>query len=81
MSVPIVFNTINVNTLDTNAVIAVGQNTQPNWDAHSKNNFGSGMFFGWNLTSHTVNNIVDNDFIDTPISDNDAVSSTQGQAG
>ncbi|WP_085524354.1 spore germination protein [Tuberibacillus sp. Marseille-P3662] len=80
MAVPISFNSINVNTLDTDSSISVGENQQNNWSAHSKNNFGNGMFFGWNVTSNSVNNVYDPDVADIPIHDGDVVSSSQGQA-
>ena len=80
MAYSIVFNTINVNTLDTNATVAVGQKAQSGWNSHAKNNFGNGMLFGINYTTASVNNIVDNDVFDTPINDADAVASPQSQA-
>lgn len=80
MAIPIIFNQINVNTLDTDSTIAVGENQQNDWDAHSKNNFGNGMLFGWNITFNSFNSIFDPDVSDTPIIDSDVTSSGQGQA-
>jgi hypothetical protein len=65
------FNEINVNALDTNATISVGDNSQNGWDTHSKNNFGQGTFYGNNLAPNNKNFISDNDLIDTPINDQD----------
>jgi len=81
VAIPIIFNSINVNTQDTDAAISIGENQQTDWDAHAKNNFGNGMFFGWNITLNSLNYIFDPDVSDTPIIDNDVVPSGQGQAG
>jgi hypothetical protein len=79
MAISINFVSINVNTLDTDATISVGENNQAGWDAHSKNTFGNGMFFGINLTPNNLNVITDNDVIDAPISDQDFKPSLQTQ--
>ena len=79
MTYSIIFNAINVNTLDTNATVSVGENAQSGWNSHAKNNFGNGMLFGINYTVGSVNNIVDNDVFDTPINDPDATLAPQVQ--
>ncbi|MEW9699904.1 spore germination protein [Paenibacillus sp. SI8] len=67
----IVFNMINVNSINTNASIGIGENAQSSWDSHSKNNYGTGQFIGNTISSNIVNLICDNDFIDAPINDQD----------
>lgn len=79
MAVPIVFNSINVNALNINASISVGQNTQTNWDSHQKRNIGNGLFFGINYSLNTFNYIFDPDGFDALINDPDIVSSGQNQ--
>jgi hypothetical protein len=80
LAVTINFISINVNTLDTDATISVGENNQGGWDAHSKNTFGSGMFFGNTFNSYNLNVIPDNDIIDAPINDQDIKPSVQNQS-
>ncbi|MCY9659435.1 spore germination protein [Paenibacillus chondroitinus] len=67
----IVFNMINVNSQHRNASIGIGENAQSSWDSHSKNNFGSGEWIGYSITTNVFNVINDNDFIDSPINDQD----------
>jgi hypothetical protein len=80
LAVTINFISINVNTLDTDATISIGENNQAGWDAHSKNTFGNGMFFGNNLSYNNLNVIPDNDVIDAPINDQDFKPSAQNQS-
>ncbi|MBM7624456.1 hypothetical protein [Sporohalobacter salinus] len=79
MSVNIVYNTINVNSISTNSPIAMGENAQPDWDTHSKVNEGSGGITGVGLIVGAINLIVDDDVVDTPISDSDFVPSSVDQ--
>ncbi|MDC3413712.1 hypothetical protein [Terrihalobacillus insolitus] len=81
MTYSILFDSVNVNTQDTNATITVGENVQSGWNAHSKNNFGNGMLFGWNYTIHSRNYVMDSDTTDTIISDNEFDATNQGQVG
>ncbi|MFD0697858.1 spore germination protein [Paenibacillus sp. GCM10027628] len=67
----IVFNMINVNSINTNATIGIGENAQSSWDSHSKNNYGNGQFIGNTISTNVVNFINDNDIIDAPINDQD----------
>ncbi|NRF90486.1 spore germination protein [Paenibacillus frigoriresistens] len=67
----IVFNMINVNSINTNATIGIGENAQSSWDSHSKNNYGTGQWIGNTVSANIVNFIFDNDFIDAPINDQD----------
>ncbi len=80
MSVNISFGTINVNAQDTNATVSIGENSQGGWSAHSKNNFGNGMLFGINNSANMINNIFDNDAVDSPITDNDGIQPNQNQS-
>lgn len=67
----ICFDRIDVNVIDTNSTISLGQNSQPAWDSHTKDNLGSGAFHGNNLVTGNVSTIFDNDIIDSPINDQD----------
>lgn len=79
MPIPIVFGSINVNTLDTNSSVTLGQNSMSNWSAHAKNNFGNGMLFGLAWTTGQLNYMFDNDGVDTPITDPDRSFTGQNQ--
>lgn len=62
------FNSILVNSIDTNSGIFVGTNSQDNWDSNSNNKSGFGNVLGTgNIVSRGVNIFMDNDLIDTPI--------------
>ncbi|MBD0379818.1 spore germination protein [Paenibacillus sedimenti] len=76
----IVFNMINVNSLNTNANIGIGENAQSSWDSHSKTNVGTGENIGVVCTANMVNIIYDNDFIDSPINDQDFKPAVTNQA-
>ncbi len=80
MSVNINFGAINVNAVNRESAIAVGENNQPGWTSHSKTNIGNGIYFGMNITGSVFNNIIDNDVIDAPINDQDNVPGVQSQA-
>lgn len=71
MPTSIVFNMINVNSINTNATIGIGENAQSSWDSHSKNNYGNGQVIGTSVYANLVNTVIDNDFIDAPINDQD----------
>ncbi|NOU87781.1 hypothetical protein GC102_18690 [Paenibacillus sp. LMG 31460] len=81
-SVPssIVFNMININNQNTNATIGIGENAQSSWDSHSKNNYGTGQWIGNSVSANIVNFIYDNDFIDSPINDQDFKPAVNNQA-
>jgi hypothetical protein len=67
-----VFNTIIANGLETNGAVLVGQNNAANWVTHNKNQVVTGFIFGaFNTFPNNVNILNDQDFIDTPINDND----------
>jgi len=64
----VVFNSILVNSINTNAGIFVGTNGQNNWNSNSNSKSGFGSVLGaGNVISRAVNIFTDNDFIDTPI--------------
>jgi hypothetical protein len=64
----VTFNNILVNSLNTNAGIFVGTNSQSNWSSGSNNKSGFGSVLGTrNVISRSVNIFMDNDIIDTPI--------------
>ncbi|MGG1550876.1 MULTISPECIES: spore germination protein [Paenibacillus] len=72
MPTSIVFNMINVNSQHRNATVGIGENAQSSWDSHSKNNFGTGEFIGGpSFQVNVINVLNDNDFIDSPIYDED----------
>ncbi|GGH75425.1 hypothetical protein JOD43_000526 [Pullulanibacillus pueri] len=60
-------NTINVNAINNNSTLSMGENKQNSWRSHHKSNFGIGHLMGVNNVSDTLNNIEDNDFLDTQI--------------
>ncbi|WP_052352744.1 hypothetical protein [Neobacillus dielmonensis] len=60
---------INVNSLDTNAAVSVGENLLNGWSAHSKRNQGTGRAAGISQHSNNTNILIDNDIIDSPIND------------
>lgn len=64
----VTFNSILVNTVNTNAGIFVGTNDQSNWSSNNNSKSGFGTVLGTrNVVSRSVNIFMDNDFIDTPI--------------
>lgn len=80
MGFPIIFNTIIVNGQSSGGAVSIGENQQNGWSAHSKQNTSVGFLFGLNYTLNSLNYIIDNDYIDAPINDNDMPNSAQGQA-
>jgi hypothetical protein len=79
MSVNIIYNAINVNSLNTNSTVSIGQNAQTNWDSHNKNNYGNGSHSGIVNVLAPSNIIFDNDILDTPINDPDFVPTAQAE--
>ncbi|WKA48417.1 hypothetical protein QWV57_05490 [Geobacillus zalihae] len=68
----IIFNTIAANGMETNAAIMVGENVANGWDSNNKNQTSIGFVFGTaNAFPYNFNVMYDNDYIDTPIFDND----------
>jgi len=79
MAIAINFVTINVNAINRDGLVAVGENNQPGWTTHGKTLFGNCQVFGINFNANIMNNTLDNDFIDTPINDSDNYPSAQAQ--
>lgn len=61
---PVVFNSINVEGIQINSGIFVGDNYQPLWSSHSKNNSCIMNTSGNNYIHKPLNLIYDNDEID-----------------
>jgi hypothetical protein len=80
MAVSIFFNMINVLDQTTNSTISVGEIVQSGWAAHRKQNEGQGAIVGIANTVFFFSNIIDNDFIDAPVTENDITPTAQGQA-
>ncbi|KEF37283.1 Spore germination protein gerPA/gerPF [Schinkia azotoformans MEV2011] len=80
MAIAINFVSIVINSQNTNAAVAIGENLQSSWNSHQKQNFGTGQAIGNTAEINMIINIVDNDVIDMPVSDNDLVPSNQTQA-
>lgn len=79
MAVSILFNAINVVSMLSNSVVAVGENMQAGWDSHSKANTGNGSFNGLGFNTANLVTIIDPDIIDTPINDQDLKPGNQIQ--
>ncbi|HEU4962913.1 MAG TPA: hypothetical protein VFV52_03500 [Bacilli bacterium] len=62
---------IAIQNVDTNSTVAVGDNDQNAWKALEKINAGYGVNNGWNRFTHSVNQLVDNDGMDTLVDDRD----------
>jgi hypothetical protein len=76
----IIFNSININGQETNTGVFVGENAANNWESHNKNQTSLGFIFGSYLTfPYNYNFISDNDFVDTPINDQDYEISNTAQ--
>lgn len=66
MPVSVVFNQINVVSMSANTIISSGQNSQPDWNAQGKLNSGNGVYVN-SATLGCMNVIIDQDLLDTPI--------------
>ncbi|MDQ0214877.1 hypothetical protein J2S13_001274 [Oikeobacillus pervagus] len=77
----IIFNTIAANGMETNAAIFVGENSASGWDSNNKNQTSIGFIFGvGNAFPYNFNLLYDNDYLDTPIVDNDVENAPAAQA-
>ena len=74
MPVSIVFNQINVNSMEFNASVSTGQNNQMDWSTSGKQNFGNGIEVGIVFSSGIINIINDNDLIDSAFSEPEIVN-------
>jgi hypothetical protein len=75
------FNSINVNSMQSNAGIFIGGNSQTGWNSPTKQNngiFGTGQ---GNVYLGNMHLISDNDGIDQPNADPDIQPTSQVQAG
>ncbi|MGV3487283.1 MAG: hypothetical protein ACO1OC_01680 [Tuberibacillus sp.] len=63
------FQNLNVNALNSNSAINMGDNRLNHWRTHHKENQGFGNGIGVNVFSRNVNSIDDRDCIDTTIRD------------
>ncbi|WEG14104.1 hypothetical protein PU629_06980 [Pullulanibacillus sp. KACC 23026] len=79
MSVNISIGAINVNAVFRNGAVTSGESNMGGWSTHSKQNFANGQYIGLSYTS-SINNVLDSDLIDSPISDNDGIPSNQNQS-
>ncbi|HEU4964225.1 MAG TPA: hypothetical protein VFV52_10295 [Bacilli bacterium] len=70
MAFNVTFNAINVQSLHTTSNIAVGENCQFGWSAHSKRVQGN-PGWGTSVNTNILNLIYDNDAIDSPMTDPD----------
>jgi hypothetical protein len=79
MAIAINFVAINVNSVNRDGTISVGENNQPGWSTHGKTMFGNCQVFGVSLATNIINNMFDSDFLDSPINDQDIIPSAQSQ--
>ncbi|SFJ15328.1 hypothetical protein [Thermoflavimicrobium dichotomicum] len=68
MPATIIFNQINVNSVEFNSAVTTGQNNQSDWSTTGKSLFGQGINVGVVFTASNLNIINDQDVIDTKIS-------------
>lgn len=64
--VSVIFNAINVVSMAATSLIASGQNSQPDWNSQGKINSGNGISVN-TIVVACVNTVIDQDLIDTPI--------------
>lgn len=63
----VIFNSINVNAIDSLSGIFIGENRQWNWFSSSKTNSGLGTIQGEdNVMLNSINIVIDPDLIDNP---------------
>ena len=80
MAIPIAIGAINVNSLNTNSTVSVGENQLSGWSSHRKTNNGVGIQVGIFTNSLNYTIIVDNDLADAQITDPDIIPGIQTQA-
>lgn len=61
---------IQVNALEANSSISIGEVSQEGWSSHFKTNSGQGSHKGVNISEGGQSTIVDNDVVDAPIKSN-----------
>lgn len=79
MALSINFVSINVNAVNREGMISIGENNQPGWSAHGKTMFGNCQVIGMSLIANVVNNMMDSDILDSPIEDQDMLPTMQSQ--
>ncbi|MCP3738979.1 hypothetical protein [Rossellomorea sp. BNER] len=67
MPVSIVFNQINVNSVQFGSTVATGQNNLEDWNTQGKGNLGNGIETGIIYKIGISNVVIDTDGIDTSI--------------
>jgi Spore germination protein gerPA/gerPF len=80
LAIPLAIGAINVNSLNTNAVVSVGENQLYGWSSHRKTNNGVGIQVGIFTNSLNYTIIVDNDLADAQMLDPDIIPGVQSQA-
>lgn len=60
----VAFDSLNIQAIETNAGIFIGNNEQNFWSSHSKRNEAEGRLTGRNYVHDPTNIIIDNDFFD-----------------
>jgi len=66
-AITIRFSNIQIASMSSNSGIFTGENSQSGWQVNRKSNNGFGQIAGsHNIAAHMVNNINDNDVIDSP---------------
>ncbi|SFX81041.1 hypothetical protein SAMN04487866_12822 [Thermoactinomyces sp. DSM 45891] len=67
MPVSVIMNQIIVNKVDANGAVATGQNDLSEWSVQGKSNIPNGIQTGIFLSTQPMNFQIDNDLIDTVI--------------
>ncbi|MBD0379819.1 hypothetical protein [Paenibacillus sedimenti] len=68
------FDSINVYSIENSSGIFIGTNMQVNWSASGKENSGLGSVSGeYNVVTHNMNTVYDNDIIDAPYTKGDLI--------
>lgn len=72
MTVVINLPVININAMETDTGVFIGENSQFGWDSHQKQTSGVGFVFGaFNQFPLNGYLITDNDYFDMPVNDQD----------
>ena len=72
---------VNINSMSNDALIASGQNSQPEWNFQGKWNIGNGLHAGLVLTSAIFNVIYDSDVVDAPAVQPEGVTPSANSSG
>lgn len=76
---PIIFDKININVLEANATVSVGENSADHWSGHLKRNFGTGIVTGKNYITNSKNLIIDDDKSDFLVNNSSKQSVNQDE--